>query len=492
MAQAELILGIDIGTTTVKVAAYTLDGQERWRQVADYPTRRAGAVSEQDPEHWMAAIGAALSALEAQGLAPAIRALGITSQVNTHVFVGAGARALRPAITWADTRCDAVAGRLDGGISEAERAAWWGAAMGVDASHMAARMAWVAEAEPEVWAATETVLLPKDFAIARLTGARLSDPVSHVGAVGLDGGFVPPFERIDGAPVRLPALADPMERAGMVTLPGAEVAIPVVAGVMDAWAALFGVGARASGDAIYLSGTSEIPGVLGDAVHPTPGVLVFPPWRGLRFHAAPTQSGGAALGWLCELFDTTPEALMAEVAALPPDAATPLFLPHLAGERAPLWDGAARGTFLGLEGGMGRAALARGVLEGVAMSVRLAYEALDASAGFRAGRLLCGGGGFRSEVWNRIRADMLGRELSCLSVRDPGALGAAALASVAAGLHDDLDAAISASARPGATFSPDPEGVDRAEARFALYRDAYEGARATNHALARLNAKAAG
>ena len=175
---------------------------------------------------------------------------------------------------------------------------------------------------------------------------------------------------------------------------------------------------------------------------------------------------------------------MAEVAALPARGANALFLPHLSGERAPLWDASARGTFLGLDNSMGRAEIARAVLEGVAMSVRLAFAALDTSAGMRAEVLNCGGGGFTSDRWNQIRADVLGRELRRLAVRDPGALGAAALAAVAAGLQPDLDTALASAVRFDKTYTPDPEGQDRAEALYALYRPAYEAARATNHALA--------
>lgn len=485
MTDLPLVLGIDIGTTAVKVVVYDLRGAERHRFVRAYPTRRAGAHVEQDPADWMAAIDAALAGVAAAGLAPAIEAVGVTSQVNTHVFAATDGTVLHPAITWADARAGASAARLDATISGAERQDWWGAPMGVDASHMAARMAWMAEARPEVWAATAQVLLPKDWAIGRLTGSYVSDPVSQIGAVGRDGRFVANlFARIEGAAGRLPELRDPASVAGRTVLPGADRAVPVATGLMDAWASMFGVGVRNEGDAMYLSGTSEIPGVLSSSVHPAEGALVFPPHMGRTLHAAPTQSGGASLAWLCGLFGTDPDTIMAEVAALPPGGPGLLFLPHLQGERAPLWDANARGTFLGLDAGHGRAEIARAVLEGVAMSVRLAFEALDASSGTHAGLLHCGGGGFASDTWNQIRANTLGRRLDRLAVRDPGALGAAALATVAAGLQPDLDAALAEAVRFDRSYEPDPEGAARAEALFAFYRPAYEAARATNHALA--------
>ncbi|MCU4654683.1 FGGY-family carbohydrate kinase [Roseibacterium sp. SDUM158016] len=485
MATQALILGIDIGTTAVKAVVYDMEGAERHRFARAYPTRRAGAFVEQDPADWMACLGDAFAGIAAEGLAPAIAAIGITSQVNTHVFADDSGRPMHPAITWADTRARAAAAALDATITQQERLAWFGAPMGVDASHMAARMAWMEEAKPEVWAATARVLLPKDWVIGQLTGAHVSDPVSQIGAVGQDGRFVADlFARIEGAAARLPELRDPASVAGTTTLPGADRPVPVATGLMDAWASMFGVGVKAEGDAMYLSGTSEIPGVISSKVHPAEGALVFPPHMGLTLHAAPTQSGGASLAWLCRLFDTDPDTLMAEVAALAPEGPGLLFLPHLSGERAPIWDASARGTFLGLDAGMGRAEMARAVLEGVAMSVRLAFAALDASSGTHARLLQCGGGGFASDTWNQIRSDVLGRGLQRLSARDPGALGAAALASVAAGLQPDLDTALAHAVSFDRTYEPDPRGAARAEALYALYRPAYEAARATNHALA--------
>ena len=235
---------------------------------------------------------------------------------------------------------------------------------------------------------------------------------------------------------------------------------------------------------MHLSGPSESPGVLSAPIHPAKGALVFPPHMGLTLHAAPTQSGGASLAWICRAFDVTPDQIMKEVAGSRWMGPAALFLPHLSGERAPLWDASARGTFLGLDASMGRAEMARAVLEGVAMSVRLAFDALDSSSGMRAGLLNCGGGGFASDTWNQIRADVLGRDLQRLAVRDPGALGAAALAAVAAGLQPDLAAALSEAVRFDRTYSPDPLGQEKAEALFALYVPAYEAARDTNHALA--------
>ncbi len=477
----DLILGIDIGTTAVKLAAYDLAGVEVFRRATPYPTRHAAAIAEQDPSDWLSLVDEGLADLAAAALADRVRAVGVTSQVNTHVFVDGKRHPLHRAITWKDGRCAAQAARIDAEIDHQTRLEWFGAPMPIDASHMVARMAWMAETHPDIWARTAAVLLPKDLAIAHLTGAVLSDPVSHIGAIAPRGGFAPVFDRVAGARTRLPGLQDPTSIAGMTTLPGASGPIPVATGLMDAWAGMLGVGTRRDGQAMYLSGTSEIAGVLSPNIHAAPGILVFPPYAGITMHVAPTQAGGAALDWIAGVLGLSPAQA---IATAKPAAA--LFLPHLPGERAPLWDAHARGTFLGLTPDMGPAELAHCVLEGVAMAVRLAFEGLDQSAGLRANILNCGGGGFASDRWNQIRANMLDRTLQCVAARDPGALGAAAVAAVAAGLHPNLDAALSQTVRFDRRFVPDRAARDRSDALFALYQPAYEAARATNHALAAL------
>jgi xylulokinase len=247
--------------------------------------------------------------------------------------------------------------------------------------------------------------------------------------------------------------------------------VPVSVGIMDAWAAMYGVGLKGEGDAVYLSGTSEVLGIVSGRAQPEPGVLVFPRNGGVTLHAGPTQSGGASVAWFCKAFGVTPEQMEQEAAGA---GATPLFLPHLSGERAPLWDAAARGAFLGLGAGMGRGEMARAVYEGVAYSARLLLASLEASAMRRAEVILCGGGGFRSDLWNQIRADVLGRPLQRLAVPDAGLVGAAAIASVAAGLHGDLGAALAGLVRHDRTYHPDPVRSAAHDDRFALYRPAYE------------------
>jgi xylulokinase len=415
--------------------------------------------------------------------------VGVTGQVNTHVFCDAGGRPLTPAILWQDLRAAPDAASLDARIAERDRIAWWGAPVGIDASHALARMAFVARTRPGLWAATARVLLPRDVVVARLTGAAVTDALSHVGLVGAD--LMPPpalLSLVPGAAEKLPPFR-PMTAVagGWRPAPGLP-EVPVAVGTMDAWAGFLGAGMRAEGDAVWLSGTSEVLAMAADGGPGAPGILIFPKALGLRVHAGPTQAGGAAAAWFGAVLGLDAPAL-ADLAATAAARAGPLFLPHLAGERAPLWDAAARGAFLGLEPAHGRAEMARAVLEGVAFAARLALEAVEASAGRRAQRLVCGGGGFRSDAWARIRADATGRRLVRAANPDCGLAGAAAIAAVAAGIAPDLGAALGRIVAHDRSFEPDPAAAERATARFALYRPAWEALRGVNAGLAAAGAR---
>ena len=483
MAAASLI-GIDIGTTSVKAVMIGLDGARIAATTASYPTRHpAPGRVEQDPGDWLALVRDALAGFAARPEARAVRAICLTSQVNTHVFVDAGLQVLHPALVWQDGRAAAAGAALDAQISAADKIAWLGAPMPIDASHALARMAWMAAAHPKLWARTAHVLLPRDYVLAALTGQIVTDPISAVGLVGADLRYAAPLiALLPGAQARLAPLADPLAVVGRVRAGEALAGVPVVLGTMDAWAGMFGLGVAAEGQAMYLSGTSEVLGLIARAVIPEPGVITFPAWAGITLHAGPTQAGGASLAWLARVTGRDVAGLAA--AAAPITAQSPLFLPHLQGERAPLWDAQARGTFAGLTSASGPPELTAAVLEGVAFSARLALEALQRSAGQVPGSLNCGGGGAASDRWCQIRADVLGRPLHRMQGCDPGALGAAVMAGVGCGAMPDLAEAAGRLVQPDRSFQPDPTAARLADARFALWQQLYQQVRPINAGLA--------
>lgn len=462
-------MGIDVGTTSVKAGIIDQNGQIIARFAESYQTSRKGAdVVEQDPYDWIRLIEKAMTSFAAYEVA----AIGLTSQVNTHVFVGHDDAPLIPAIMWQDGRAGAEAAALDARVTLAQKQAWWGAPMPIDASHACARMAWVAHNRPEIWEQTNWVMLPKDFCLLRLTGCAATDPISNIGLVSNALNYIPEvLGLVDGAADRVAPLVPICETVGTVQS-GHFAGVPVVSGAMDAWAGLVGTGGARERTTVYLSGTSEILGISSRDVVPTPGAIVFPECEGIRLHAAPTQSGGDAKKWFAEANDLSLDAMTCLVAENPRTKATPLFLPQLQGERAPLWDADLRAAFLGVSRQTSRADLARAVYEGVAMSARLALETLQTSANVVSDSIACGGGGFQSDPWNQIRADILGVELRILAAKEPGILGAATMAAISTGDYANFAEAYDALTVFDRSFTPNSAFKGQYSDLFGLYQEA--------------------
>lgn len=469
--RGDLFLGIDVGTTAIKGALFDVEGRLVAHAGARYPTSRpAPGVAEQDPRDWTDGVVKTMDALLIGGRAERVAAVGLCGQANTDVFVGADGAPLAPAIAWADNRAALEAAELDAGVTDKDKMAWWGAPLPIGASHVLARMAWMARAKPKVFAATRHVLTPKDYCLRALTGEAVADPMSNFFVVGLDLAYVAPLiARVGGARERLPALRFFTDIVGEIALGSSGKRAPVVVGTMDAWSGLFGAGVRRAGQGVYMSGTSEIVAITSARRIGAPGVVTFPTAAGLIVNAGPTQSGGDSLEWWGGVIGRDVEGVLALASQADRNGRPILFLPHLEGERAPLWDAQLRGAFIGLDRRASGPDHALAVLEGVALSARMLCEACDAAAGEAPPRLFYAGGGARSDLWAQIKADCLGRPLDRMAYLDAGCLGAAIMAAVGVGAYPSLADAVSAMTRVERSFEPDQRMRPRYDAMYDAY-----------------------
>lgn len=474
------LIGIDVGTTAVKAILIDEDGTRLAAFTRPHATSRPlPGHAEQDPREWMEGIFQALDHFSTAHDLSCLRAIGLCSQVNTHVFVDGAGEALMPAIVWQDGRSASDAAELEAQVTAEQKIGWFGAPIPIDASHALSRMAYVRRTEPALYARAAHVLLPKDYCILKLTGEVLGDPVSAVGLVNGVGYVAELLALVPGAAERLPPLAGFTTVAGTIQAGLPLAGTPVVVGAMDAWGGMFGVGVVADGDAMYQSGTSEIPGIVSARVVPTPGVIVFPPYDGIVMHAAPTQAGGAALAWFADVLGKSPAETAA--LALSADAArTPYFLPHLQGERAPVWDSASRGVFARLDPASGAPEMALAVLQGVAYSVRWAFDALKASTAHEPATIQIGGGGAQSDFWCQVRADVLGTPLRRCVAPESAALGAAILAGLSQGIGTSLTESVRRLVRFDRVFEPRAEAAAYHDERFERYKALYAAMRDFN------------
>jgi xylulokinase len=471
-----MLIGIDVGTTSVKAAVLDHHGRALKTFRKNHPTHRPVAGhAEQDPSQWLHLILEALHTFSSETPPGKIEGIGLCSQVNTHVFVDAQGKPLMPAFTWQDGRCAKVAAQLDAQITESEKLQWWGAPLPIDASHVLARMAYVAQHFPDIWQQTRWVLAPKDYCIMHLTGEVVTDPMTAFGVVDGSLTLIPRLlNLVPGAAERLPPLNHFTKVVGSIKKGLPFAGVPMVVGAMDAWSGLLGAGVTEEGQGLYLSGTSEILGIISSRKAPVPGVIAFPKCESITLHAGPTQSGGASVEWISKLLGRTADEVSELAAGADETKPLPVFLPHLEGERAPLWDINSRASLSGVSSSMGPPEVARAVLEGVGYSARLVMESLEASACCRPNEINHSGGGASSDIWCQIRADILGRPIKRMEMRDAGVLGAALIAGTGVAAFQSLNAAAKDFVAVDRVFEPNPKQQLRHDEGYGRYKKLYQ------------------
>lgn len=484
MSQPAAYLGIDIGSTATKVVAFGADGTALMSARRGYPIHRHPPDRvEQDFEDWWSATDACVAEVGAGADLTCLRGIGITGQVDTHVLLDERWVPLRAAITWQDVRSAGEADALNARLGPDGLTAGWGASRPLDPSSPVPRALWLRRHEPELWASSRWLLLPKDALAARLTGGAATDPISSFSIVGAEGTYVPGIGHAPGLAERLPALRAPEEVGGTTLAPWHDVpaGVPVTVGTMDAFANVLGSGLCKPGDTMVVLGTSAVVAAVGTGTRSGTGVVSFLPYRGQQVHAGPTQSGGDSVRWWADATGHTVEEVLA-AAGSADSSRDVVFAPHLLGERAPLWDSDVRAWFTGIDSGTRFAQLSLAVLEGVAYSVREALDAVRETSGVPTAGIVLSGGGSLSPLWCQIVADVIGLEVRRTANPHSAVAGAAVLAASALTGDDPWQSAADL-ARYEESRRPDPAATARHDERFALYRDTYRALRPVHRML---------
>lgn len=439
-----MYLGLDLGTSELK--ALLLDRHHRIVALARSPLevdRPAPRWSEQPPSRWWGALEAAMAVLR-QGHAEAlasVRAIGLSGQMHGAVAIDAAGEVLRPAILWNDGRsapqCEALMARVPG----------LGAIAGTLAmpGFTAPKLLWMREHEPELFARTACVLLPKDWLRYRLSGTRASDMSDASGTLWLDVAARDWSDEVLAASGltrdHMPRLVEGSEPAGalspeLATRWGLAAGIPIAGGGGDNAASAIGMGLIGAGQGFVSLGTSGVIFISGERFEPDPQRAVHAFCHALpgRWHQMSVMlSAASAVSWAARSFGLGNEAaLLAAAATLDAKGRqrAPLFLPYLCGERSPHNDPDSQGVLFGLTHAHGPAEIAYAVVEGVSFGLRDGLDTLARPAG----DLLLVGGGARSRWWGQLLADILDVPLAICAVPEAaGAVGAARLAWLADG-----------------------------------------------------------
>jgi xylulokinase len=508
------VLAVDLGTSGPKVALVTRRGR-----LAAHARRPVGlrllpgGGAEQDPAEWWRALVDAVGELlgSAQVAAGDVAGLGCTAQWSGTVACGPDGSALRPALIWMDSRgAPCIRRRTTGPLRlfgyDVRKAQRWirltGGAPGHSGKDPVAHILWMAEAEPELYRATEVFLEPVDWLVRQLTGRAVAsyDSIAahwvtdnrRIGAVRYDETLLS-WSGLERA--KLPDLVPSASVAGRLTTEAAEQlglppGLPVASGTGDLHSAAVGSGALEDFDAHLYIGTSSwischVPFKKTDPLHNVASIPSALPGRYLV--ADEHETAGACLDFVARQVlpgagDDRYRRLEAMARSVPAGAGKTLFTPWLNGERSPVDDHTIRGGFHNLSLSTTPEQLVRAVYEGVALNSRWLLGAVERFVGRRFESLAFVGGGANSELWAQLHADVTGRrvrqvaEPALANVRGAGLLAWLAMGEVEV---EDMAAAVEV----GRSFEPDPSARRVYDELYREFVQLYERTKAIHRRL---------
>lgn len=486
-----MLIGVDIGTTHLKAAAFDELGRRRALGTAPTPTiRLEGGGAEYDPEQIWHAVAGCLSQVVEQLNGEPIEAVGIASMAEAGLLIDSRGAPLGPAIAWFDPRSRPQSDRL-----ERRREELYGRTGQVlQPKWGLMKLLWLKENRPSLLANAASWLNMMDWVLFRLTGRRVTDPSLAVRTMA----YSMPERDWDRAllaelglnPSLMPEILPSGGRAGGVSREAGEATgllpgTPVCLGGHDHPCAAVAAGAIRPGTMLDSTGTAEAVIGAGDRLDLGPRALAASlSWTYLAGGAPALIGGQSASGGALEWFrnqvlDGVDYAGLLRIATEAGEGPSGIaFLPHLAGGGPPEVNPGSRAAWVGLTYGHSRSAMARAVLEGPVFEVRRMVEAMeelltgDRTEPVRFNSIALTGGAARNPLWLQIRADILGRPIQVLEQEESTLLGAAILGGLGVGVYPDLDAAIAtAAAAAGAADSgrlvqPQPAVAERYDRFF--------------------------
>jgi xylulokinase len=500
------LLGLDIGTSGAKAGLFDLAGnlvalaQEEYHFSHPQP-----GWSEIDPNMvWDKLCHVTATCISRSGLDPReVGGLGLSVIGETAFPVDETGQPVYAAIESMDQRADAYQAYVARFREHFDAETIYGrTSYPLNSLPPPAKIMWLREHRPEVYARARHFVTFQDFAIWQLTGQPAIDYSMASRTMLFDvraKRWIPEFLEVVGVPEGYFSPASVSSHVvGTLTKTAAEKlslvpGIPVVPGAHDQSCAALGVGLVREG--LAADGTGSVEAIatathnpfaapellaqgVGSQCHVTPDLYLA-----LGFHLA----AGSLVRWYRDTLglwemeqarrngQDAYDLITAVAQESPPGARGLLVLPHWSGAgtgRVPALNPASRGAILGLTLGHTRADLSRAVFEGITYEARFLLEALE-SAGITISEMVVTGGGARSPFWLQLKADITGRRIAVPRVTEASLLGAALLAGVGAGAFANVETAVDQVCETIRVFEPNPDVRPAYERAYAVYRDTY-------------------
>lgn len=456
---AEVLLGLDVGTTNVKAAAYTPDGRALALAAEPLPvTQPRPGWSEFVPETLYRTAAATIRTVMARLDGTHVAGIAVASMAETAVPLAADGAPLHNAVAWYDERAVPMA-------------RWWRREVGSEAVYRITglpilpifginKLLWFRDHDPAAFARMHAWLNVADYVVFRLCGEQATDLSLASRMMTLD------LERrrwsedllaaCDVHPSLLAPLVESGQPVGAVHRTGSEetglpVGTPVVAGGHDHPCGALALGLREPGDVLDSMGTAEA--LLTVVERPRLSAAMAAGGYQQGAHVVPGRTyclgglytSGAAIAWLRSILredvDDTGDpyaAMLAWAAAAPLGSGGVYFLPHLRLAGPPIDDLDSRAAFVGMTAATTRGDLARAVIEGLAYEAQASLDGLVERMDLRVRRVRAIGGGTRNQLLLRVKAALSGAPIEVAAHDEAASLGAAMLAGVGAGLYPSV------------------------------------------------------
>lgn len=477
-----LYIGIDLGTSAVKLLLMRTDGTIEKIVSKEYPLSFPHpGWSEQNPSDWWDACVAGIRELTADADKSQVAGISFGGQMHGLVALDEKDEVLRPAILWNDGRTMEETEYLNQTIGK-EKLSQYTANIAF-AGFTAPKLLWMKKHEPELFARISKIMLPKDYIAYKLTGVHCTDVSDASGMLLMDVKKKRwSKEMIEICGIRewqLARIYESYEAVGTLLPQAARTLelpqnVIVAAGAGDNAAAAVGTGTVGDGSCNISLGTSGTVFIASEqfAVDSHNALHAFAHADG-HYHLMGCMLSAASCNkwWMEDILETKDFAAQQEgITKLGENHV--YFLPYLMGERSPHNDPKARGTFIGMTMDTTRADLTQAVLEGVAFALRDSLEVAKL-LGIQIERTKICGGGAKSPLWKKMIANILNMKVDTLENEEGPALGGAMLAAVANGEYESVAQAAQAIVKVKDTIEPDAELAALYEQRYQTFRSIY-------------------
>lgn len=477
-------IGVDLGTSAMKLLLMDVSGAIHNSVSKEYKLEfPKPGWSQQNPEDWKLALFDGIKELLVGFDSSLVKGIGCGGQMHGLVVLDENDNIIRPAILWNDSRTEKQVHMLNNEIGMDNLSSW--TANIAFAGFTAPKLLWMRENEPHNFKRISKIMLPKDYINYILTGVHSCDYSDASGMLLLDVEhkcWSKEMMEICGvSEFQMPKLFESYDCIGTVLSDvakslGIPESVKVCAGAGDNAAAAVGTGVVGKGGCNISIGTSGTVFISSEkfSVDSNNALHSFA-HADSGFHLMGCMLSAASCNkWLMEnVFGT--DDYIAEQEQIDCDKLGEnhvFFLPYLMGERSPINDTNARGTFVGMTMDTCRADITQAVMEGVVFAIRDMIEVARSLGITLKSSKICGGGS-KSALWKRIISNVLNIELEVpVSEQGPG-MGGAMLAMVACGEFPDVKSACGKMVSIASTVKPEPELAAKYEARYRQFKKIY-------------------